>query len=66
MKVVVGNKTMEMDEGTSIGDFMSSHGFTTGQAIVVLNDKVVHDNVWPETVLGEGDRLELVSLVGGG
>ena len=68
LRVVVSGKTMEMKEGISVRDFMDVHGFTSKQAIVVfLNDKVVHDDVWPQTVLGEGDRLEsLVSLVGGG
>ncbi len=66
MKVFVGGKTIEMEEGTILRDFMDSYGFTEKQAIVILNDQVVHCNVWPETVLGEGDYLELVSLVGGG
>lgn len=66
MKVYVGGKAMELEEGTSLSDFMQSYGFTTRQAIVVLNDQVVQGNIWGETVLGEGDYLELVSLVGGG
>ena len=66
MKVFVGGKATETEEGTSLHDFMDSYGFTERQAIVILNDQVVHGNVWLETVLFEGDYLELVSLVGGG
>ena len=66
MKVFVGGKNTEMDEGTSLGDFMESHALTSAQAIVVLNDRVVHGDAWSQTLLGEGDHLELVSLVGGG
>jgi sulfur carrier protein len=66
VKVYVGGKVTELEEGTSLSDFMQCYGFTARQAIVVLNDEVVHGNVWGDTVLGEGDYLELVSLVGGG
>jgi thiamine biosynthesis protein ThiS len=33
---------------------------------VELNGEVVRRNKWPETVLSEGDRLEVVHFVGGG
>ena len=66
MKVKVGGKSVEMEEGTSLRDFMESHGLLGVKAIVVLNDRVVRHEFWHETALGEGDCLELVSLVGGG
>lgn len=66
MRVVVCGKTTEIKEGTSLQDFMESHGLGKRQAIAVLNEKVVQNHLWPETVLAEGDYLELVSLVGGG
>ncbi len=66
MKVFVGGKSTEMDEGTSLGDFMESHALTSTQAIVVLNGRVIHEDAWAATLLEEEDHLELVSLVGGG
>lgn len=66
VRVSVGGKTMEMKEGTSLREFMESHGLGAKQTIAVLNEKVVKSDLWPETVLSEGDCLELVSLVGGG
>jgi sulfur carrier protein len=33
---------------------------------VELNGEVVRRNLWTETVLTEGDRLEVVHFVGGG
>jgi thiamine biosynthesis protein ThiS len=67
LKVNVCGKATEMKEGTSLQEFLESHGLGGAkQAIAVLNEKVVQNDLWPETVLVEGDCLELVSLVGGG
>jgi sulfur carrier protein len=35
-------------------------------AIALLNDRVIPASQWAETVLNDGDSLELVAIVGGG
>lgn len=58
-------------------DHAAPHAFTLAALIeslnmksdrvaVELNREIVPRNLWPETPLKEGDRLEIVHFVGGG
>ncbi len=66
MKVIVNGKAMEVTENTNLYDLLQSPKVKADTIIVVLNDVVVRKDMWTETVLKEGDCMELVSLVGGG
>lgn len=33
---------------------------------IELNDRVVRKTDWPETIVGDGDKIEIVHFVGGG
>jgi len=66
IKVTVNGKAVEVSEGTDLKMFLSSGKADTDRIIVVLNDAVVKNDRWTQTILTEGDRLELVSFVGGG
>ncbi|MDB9495711.1 sulfur carrier protein ThiS [Spirulina major CS-329] len=33
---------------------------------IEYNGEILHRQFWPETCMGEGDRLEIVTIVGGG
>jgi sulfur carrier protein len=66
MKVTVNGKPLEVADNASLADFMVVRKLEVLSPIVELNERVVRKDIWGETVLAEGDRLELVSLVGGG
>ena len=66
MKVTVNGKAMEVTENRNLYDLLQSSKVKADAIIVVLNDVVVRKDMWTETVLNEGDCMELVSLVGGG
>jgi sulfur carrier protein len=66
MKVTANGKTMEVTENTNLYDLLQSSKVKADTIIVILNDIVVRKDMWTETVLNEGDCMELVSLVGGG
>jgi sulfur carrier protein len=66
MKVIVNGKAMEVTENTNLYDLLQSSKVKADTIIVVLNDVVVRKDMWTETVLKEGDCMELVSFVGGG
>lgn len=66
MKIIVNGKTTDIAEGMDLHRFVYSGKADPGRVILVLNDGVVKSDKWPLTVLTEGDRVEVVSFVGGG
>jgi sulfur carrier protein len=47
-------------------DFLTDQGFNLRLIAVEYNGEILHRQFWPETYLKEGDRLEVVTIVGGG
>jgi sulfur carrier protein len=41
-------------------------GLAPGALVVELNGQIIKQQQWAETQLNSGDRLELLSFVGGG
>ena len=41
-------------------------GYKPNSIVVELNNLIVNSKKWDEKVLEDGDRLEIVSIVGGG
>ncbi len=66
MKIVANGKVTEVAEGTSLQEFVLGRKTQAEGVIAELNEKVIRRDMWTGTVLADGDRLELVSLVGGG
>ncbi len=66
MKILVNGRAAETDETTTLQELLLSYRLTLEGVIVELNEQVMRRDKWAETRLCEGDRLELVSLVGGG
>ncbi len=66
MKITVNGKKMEMEEKMNLLDLVSSFTATRGAVIVELNENVVSKDDWKDTLLKAHDRVELVTLVGGG
>ncbi len=66
MKITVNGRPMEIADGMDLHRLVCSGRANPGRVILVLNDGVVKNDQWPLTVLTEGDRVEMVSFVGGG
>lgn len=66
MKITVNGRPMEIGEGMDLNRLVHSGKADPERVILVLNDGVVKSDQWPLTVLTEGDRVEMVSFVGGG
>ena len=41
-------------------------GYSSNSVVVEVNDLIINSKKWDEKVLEDGDRLEIVSIVGGG
>jgi sulfur carrier protein len=66
MTIQVNGEPQQIDDGASVADLLSALGVTTAHVAVELNLEVVPRAAHAQTILHDGDRLEVVTLVGGG
>ena len=53
-------------DGQSLEGYLVSGKFDLAAVVVELNDTIIPQSQWAALLLKEGDRLEVVSFVGGG
>lgn len=66
MKLQINGEEREFDEPLSLSALVGQLGMKPDRVAVEVNRDIIPREKWPETSLGEGDRLEIVQFVGGG
>lgn len=66
MQIHVNGEPREVAGNTSLAELVSILNLPDERIAVELNHVVVRRSDWPDTLLQEGDRLEIVHFVGGG
>jgi sulfur carrier protein len=66
MKVQINGESREVADGSTVAALLRELGVTQPYVAVELNLEVVPRAQHRETILREGDRMEVVTLVGGG
>jgi len=66
MKVVVNGVQMETEDSATVRDLLVRLGLEGRPVAVELNRKVIPRAEHAKVVLSEGDKVEIVTLVGGG
>lgn len=66
MNVIVNSKPQEIAPATTVAALLVLLGFERQRVAVEINGRLVTRNEWAQYNLKEGDRLEIVSFVGGG
>ena len=51
---------------STLPDVLAQLGFNPRLVAVEYNGEILHRQYWSETILQTGDRLEVVTIVGGG
>ena len=51
---------------SQLTDLLEHLGFNPRLVAVEYNGEILHRQFWPQTQVHEGDRLEIVTIVGGG
>lgn len=64
--VKVNGEAVENAEGLSLEDYLKKEDYTISRVAVELNGNIVPKNNYSKTLIAEGDKLEVVSFVGGG
>ena len=64
--MVIINGTEVDAAGKTLGAYLASKGFASARVACEVNESIVPKSKYDETVLKDGDKVEIVSFVGGG
>jgi sulfur carrier protein len=64
--LTVNGEQRSLAEEMSLPAFLSSFGLDGRRIAVAHNGTVLYRDDWPSIVLQEGDRIEIVRMIGGG
>ena len=54
------------DKEFTLTEALSQLGYNSNTIIVELNNLIINNESWQENKIKDGDKLEIVSIVGGG
>jgi sulfur carrier protein len=66
MKAVVNGEEWELTEGATVGDVLRRLGAPETGIAVACRGEVVPRPSWPDTVVRDGDDIEVLTAVQGG
>lgn len=66
MKTVVNGNPMELDDKSNLTGLLETFGIDGNRAVVEVNGEIIERTLFCDTLLCEGDRVEIVRFVGGG
>lgn len=66
MMIFVNSKEQEIPDGASLPGLIEILNLTNKRVAIEVNQELVVKNEWAACVLKSGDRVEIVSFVGGG
>ncbi|HMH00946.1 MAG TPA: sulfur carrier protein ThiS [Terriglobales bacterium] len=66
MKLQINGESRDFASPLSLASLVVQLGMKHDRVAIELNRNIVPRELWAETPLGEGDRLEIVHFVGGG
>ncbi len=66
MRVTANGETLDLPDGATVADLLAALGLVERWVVVERNGEPVRRDEVATTLLGEGDRLELVRAVAGG
>ena len=69
MKIKVNGKEKDIkleSQKALLSSTLELLGYKSNTIVVEVNDLIINSTKWENEILKEGDRLEIVSIVGGG
>jgi thiamine biosynthesis protein ThiS len=66
VNLVVNGEPRCLERETALPDFLAAFGLDARRIAVAHNGTVLYREDWPSVTLREGDRLEIVRMIGGG
>jgi sulfur carrier protein len=62
----VNGETRACSPQTPLPELLEQMGLNPRLVAVEYNGEILHRQFWSETIMKDGDRLEIVTIVGGG
>ncbi len=66
MRITLNNEEIEVAEGSTLADLIDDRGLSRAACATEVNRRLVRKSERPDTPIKPGDRIEIVTLVGGG
>ena len=66
MQIILNGQPQTTDDGLTVADLLARHELEPIRVAVEINEDLVPRRAFGEKVIYEGDRIEIVTLVGGG
>lgn len=66
MNITINGKEHQFDEHLNITQLLEIIDVKQSLFVVELNVKIIHKDLYDSTILKDGDKVEIVSFVGGG
>lgn len=66
INILLNDKKQPIDEATTLSNLIKAHGSDDGAFAVAVNDAFIPRSDYENTVLKEGDRVELLVPMQGG
>ncbi|MCC2248566.1 MAG: sulfur carrier protein ThiS [Bacillota bacterium] len=66
MQIHVNGRQVEVAKDSTIGELLKSFNIQAKLAVVEQNQQIINKTVYDETILTNGDTIEIVHFVGGG
>ena len=64
--ITVNGKQIQLASEMSVADYLEQNNYQIKRIAVELNEEVLPKDSFSDTMLKDGDRLEVVTFVGGG
>jgi thiamine biosynthesis protein ThiS len=64
--IIVNGEAKEVEDRTSVADLIALLELRPERLAVEVNRAIIRRAAWSDTLLAEGDRVEIVNFVGGG
>ncbi len=66
MQITVNGEPRTIDDGSTVADLVRTLGLVPERVAVEVNEELVRRATYADSPLTDGDRVEIVTLVGGG
>ena len=64
--ITVNGKQIQLTSEMSVADYLEQNNYQINRIAVEMNEEILPNYSYSETMLKNGDRLEVVTFVGGG
>ena len=66
LTITLNGESFELEQPLSVADLLARLEIDPRRVAIEHNLEIIKRHTFPDVVIGEGDRLEIVNFVGGG